>query len=51
MWVDQIIDRMWDSWAMKSRTEVDQVSHNHLLADLISILGTSDFVLGSVDRK
>ena len=27
------------------------ISHNHLLADLISIVGTSDFVLGSVDRK
>ena len=26
------------------------ISHNHLVADLISILGTSDFVLGSVDR-
>ena len=26
-------------------------SHNHLLADLITILGTADFVLGSVDRS
>ena len=26
------------------------ISHNHLLADLIVILGTIDFVLGSVDR-
>ena len=26
------------------------MSHNHLLADLIAILGTIDFVLGSVDR-
>ena len=26
------------------------ISHNHLVADLISIVGTSDFVLGSVDR-
>ena len=27
------------------------ISHNHLIADLISIVGTSDFVLGSVDRN
>ena len=27
------------------------ISHNHLVADLISIVGTSDFVLGSVDRS
>ena len=27
------------------------ISHNHLVADLISIVGTSDFVLGSVDRN
>ena len=26
------------------------ISHNHLVADLISIVGTSDFVLGSVDQ-
>jgi len=26
------------------------ISHNHLLADLITIFGTADFVLGSVDR-
>ena len=26
------------------------ISHNHLVADLISIVGTSDFVLGSVDH-
>jgi len=26
------------------------ISHNHLLADLITLLGTLDFVLGSVDR-
>ena len=26
------------------------IAHNHLLADLIPILGTIDFVLGSVDR-
>ena len=25
------------------------ISHNHLLADLITLLGTLDFVLGSVD--
>ena len=25
------------------------ISHNHLLADLIAILGTIDFVLGSID--
>ncbi len=23
---------------------------NHLLADIISLLGTTDFVLGSIDR-
>ena len=27
------------------------ISNNHLLADLISIVGTTDFVLGSVDQK
>ena len=27
------------------------ISHNHLLADVIAILGTSDFVLGSVDKS
>ena len=26
------------------------ISHNHLLADLITLFGTADFVLGSVDR-
>ena len=26
------------------------IAHNHLLADLIPILGTVDFTLGSVDR-
>ena len=26
------------------------ISHNHLIADLISIVGTTDFVLGSVDQ-
>ena len=26
------------------------LSHNHLLADIISLLGTTDFVLGSIDR-
>ena len=26
------------------------ISHNHLLADLITVFGTADFVLGSVDR-
>ncbi len=26
------------------------ISHNHLLADLITVLGTADIVLGSVDR-
>ena len=27
------------------------ISHNHLIADLISIVGTTDFVLGSVDQN
>ena len=26
------------------------IAHNHLLADLIPILGTVDFTLGSIDR-
>ena len=26
------------------------ICHKHLLADIISILGTTDFVLGSVDK-
>ena len=26
------------------------ISHNHLLSDLITILGNIDFVLGSIDR-
>ena len=29
---------------------INIICHNHLIADVISILGTTDFVLGSVDH-
>ena len=29
---------------------INIICHNHLIADVISILGTTDFVLGSVDQ-
>ena len=30
---------------------INIICHNHLIADVISILGTTDFVLGSVDHE